>query len=158
MYLILRLVYLFLFRFDGLPEPNWLAIRSLCPAGFCFCFLFYVSEAFWFLQCLLSRTAILPSLCFWRSRNPSSAKAFILTLLIAILPMFSYFLVLAFQSGESFLRAALGSACYSDFGFFLFLIAVHFITKTAFFRKYKTICPMSFWLLFPSDPFPLFYD
>ena len=66
----------------------------------------------------------------------------ILTLLIAILPMFSYFLVLAFQGGNPFLGlplALLAILILSSVITFLILIAVHFITKTAFFRKYKTI-------------------
>ena len=66
----------------------------------------------------------------------------ILTLLIAILPMFSYFLVLTFQGGNPFLGlplALLAILILSSVITFLILIAVHFITKTAFFRKYKTI-------------------
>ena len=88
----------------------------------------------------------------------------ILTLLIAILSMFSYFLVLAFQGGNPFFGLPLGSLLsailiLSSVITFLILIAVHFITKTAFFRKYKTILSnVILALCFRRILFPLFYD
>ena len=57
----------------------------------------------------------------------------VLTLLIAILPMYSYFIVLGLQGGNPLV--GLPMALIS----IVILILVHFITKTAFFRKYKTI-------------------
>lgn len=66
----------------------------------------------------------------------------VLTLLIAILPLLSYFLVLGFQGGNPLLGlplALLAMAVFSLIITFSILILVHFITKTAVFRKYKNI-------------------
>ena len=66
----------------------------------------------------------------------------VLTLLIAILPMYSYFIVLALQGGNPLVglpMALISIGILSSVITFIILILVHFITKTAFFRKYKTI-------------------
>ena len=66
----------------------------------------------------------------------------VLTLLIAILPMYSYFIVLGLQGGNPLVglpMALISIVILSSVITFVILILVHFITKTAFFRKYKTI-------------------
>ena len=66
----------------------------------------------------------------------------VLTLLIAILPMYSYFIVLGLQGGNPLVglpMALISIGILSSVITFVILILVHFITKTAFFRKYKTI-------------------
>ena len=145
MYLILGLVYLFLFGLMGslnqlVGNPGFFANLVSAFA------LFSMSQGFLVFYNVFYESKDLQS---YRPYAFSEAEiivgksiSVILTLLIAILPMFSYFLVLAFQGGNPFLGlplALLAIFILSSVITFLILIAVHFITKTAFFRKYKTI-------------------
>ena len=134
MYLILGLVYLFLFGLMGslnqlVGNPglfaNLVSAFALFSMSQGFLVFYNVFYAFSEAEIIVGKSI-----------------SVILTLLIAILPMFSYFLVLAFQGGNPFLGlplALLAILILSSVITFLILIAVHFITKTAFFRKYKTI-------------------
>ena len=136
MYLILGLVYLFLFGLMG--SLNQLVGNPGLFANLVSAFaLFSMSQGFLVFYNVFYESKDLQS---YRPYAFSEAEiivgksiSVILTLLIAILPMFSYFLVLAFQGGNPFLGLPLALLAI------LILIAVHFITKTAFFRKYKTI-------------------
>ena len=145
MYLILGLVYLFLFGLMG--SLNQLVGNPGLFANLVSAFaLFSMSQGFLVFYNVFYESKDLQS---YRPYAFSEAEiivgksiSVILTLLIAILPMFSYFLVLAFQGGNPFLGlplALLAILILSSVITFLILIAVHFITKTAFFRKYKTI-------------------
>ena len=145
MYLILGLVYLFLFGLMG--SLNQLVGNPGLFANLVSAFaLFSMSQGFLVFYNVFYESKDLQS---YRPYAFSEAEiivgksiSVILTLLIAILPMFSYFLVLAFQGGNPFLGlplALLAIFILSSVITFLILIAVHFITKTAFFRKYKTI-------------------
>jgi len=145
MYLILGLVYLFLFGLMG--SLNQLVGNPGLFANLVSTFaLFSMSQGFLVFYNVFYESKDLQS---YRPYAFSEAEiivgksiSVILTLLIAILPMFSYFLVLAFQGGNPFLGlplALLAILILSSVITFLILIAVHFITKTAFFRKYKTI-------------------
>ena len=145
MYLILGLVYLFLFGLMG--SLNQLVGNPGLFANLVSAFaLFSMSQGFLVFYNVFYESKDLQS---YRPYAFSEAEiivgksiSVILTLLIAILPMLSYFLVLAFQGGNPFLGlplALLAILILSSVITFLILIAVHFITKTAFFRKYKTI-------------------
>ena len=139
MYLILGLVYLFLFGLMG--SLNQLVGNPGLFANLVSAFaLFSMSQGFLVFYNVFYESKDLQS---YRPYAFSEAEiivgksiSVILTLLIAILPM------LAFQGGNPFLGlplALLAILILSSVITFLILIAVHFITKTAFFRKYKTI-------------------
>ena len=120
MYLILGLVYLFLFGLMG--SLNQLVGNPGLFANLVSAFaLFSMSQGFLVFYNVFYESKDLQS---YRPYAFSEAEiivgksiSVILTLLIAILPMFSYFLVLAFQGGNPFLGPALGSACYFHFKF-----------------------------------------
>jgi len=158
MYLILGLVYLFLFGLMG--SLNQLVGNPGLFANLVSAFaLFSMSQGFLVFYNVFYESKDLQS---YRPYAFSEVEiivgksiSVILTLLIAILPMFSYFLVLAFQGGNPFLGlplALLAILILSSVITFLILIAVHFITKTAFFRKHQSLLSnvmIGLGLLFP---------
>lgn len=145
MYLILGLVYLFLFgimsafnRMVGNPGlfanmVSIFAMFSMSQGFLVFYNVFYESKDLQsYRPYAFSESEIIVG----------KSISVLLTLLIAILPMFSYFIVLGVQGGNPLLGlplALISIAILSAVLTFVILILVHFITKTAFFRKYKNI-------------------
>lgn len=145
MYLILGLVYLFIFgimsafnRMVGNPGlfanmVSIFAMFSMSQGFLVFYNVFYESKDLQsYRPYAFSESEIIVG----------KSISVVLTLLIAILPMYSYFIVLGLQGRNPLVglpMALISIVILSSVLTFVILILVHFITKTAFFRKYKTI-------------------